>query len=73
MNNVVTYNVKRIGRLTLETIEGPAWHGRNPARRFVAEIAANGVSLALGWGPTRSAAARAARAAFKARLARKVA
>jgi len=43
----------------IEVCEGPAWHGRSPARRYVAQRLSGG---ACAWGATREAAADAVRA-----------
>jgi hypothetical protein len=50
-----------------EVLLAPEFPGRSPARKFVAEIRCAG-QHALGWGPTRTAAARAARLAFRVSL-----
>jgi hypothetical protein len=43
----------------IEVCEGPAWHGRSPARRYVAQRLIGG---RCAWGATREAAADAVRA-----------
>lgn len=53
-----------MSRYRTEVLLSPEFPGRNPARKFVAEIRCAG-QHALGWGPTRTAAARAARLAFR--------
>jgi hypothetical protein len=43
---------------SIEVVEGPAWHGRSPERRYVAQRLNGGP---CGWGATREAAAAAVR------------
>lgn len=44
----------------IEVCEGPAWHGRSPERRYVAQRISGGP---CAWGSTRAAALEACRAA----------
>jgi hypothetical protein len=50
----------------IEICRAPEWHGRNPARAFVAE-AVTPKTVACGWGATPVAAAQAARLAARAK------